>query len=120
MFLFYNKMWPEHVRFAQPVWQIEVRKTSCAAQKVDKSASKANLHPPGPPEHLVNRWIVYLIQLVGFRPAVEGTHESRASPVLLDFFEHLPKVLQRDNGFFVCMGLRGLLLSNWQRTEPSF
>ena len=75
MFLFYNDMCQVRVRFAQPVWDIEVRKTWCATQKVDKKGVKANLHPPGLPEHPVNRWIVYPSQLAGFGRAVEGTHE---------------------------------------------
>jgi len=45
---------------------------------------------------------------------------SRGRPMLPDFPEPLPKDLQQDNGFFVCMDFRGLLLSNWQRSEPSF
>jgi len=40
MYCFYNNICLQRVRSAQPVWDIEVRKTWCATQKVDKRSSK--------------------------------------------------------------------------------
>ena len=52
-----------------------------------------------------------------FRVTLLQSREVVGTPVLLDFLAQLSKELQQHNGFFVCKDFRGLLLSNWQRSE---
>jgi hypothetical protein len=112
-----------YVRIHESVWQIENRKPACARNSVQAGESDLmrNSSKEAAPRGRPHTFQPTGITRLRVSPRRNFTLRERlATAVLLYFPEAILKGFQQDNGFFVCMGFRGLLLSNWQRSEPSF